>query len=98
MFLPSRKGWLIRQIPIFPLPSSLPLKTSFSHFTFSIPLIVKKRPFDYLRAERNNERRTETMNTILKERIEFNPQHDVLGKTIERNKNGWRQRAVLKGF
>lgn len=38
------------------------------------------------------------MNTILNERIEFNPQQDVLGKTIARNRNGWRERAVLKGF
>jgi len=38
------------------------------------------------------------MNTIFNERIEFNPQQDVLGKTIERNRNGWRHRAVLKGF
>lgn len=38
------------------------------------------------------------MNTILNERIEFNPQRDVLGKTIERNGNGRQQRAVLKGF
>jgi len=38
------------------------------------------------------------MNTNLNERIEFNPQHDVLGKTIERNRKGRQQRAVLKGF
>jgi len=38
------------------------------------------------------------MNTIFNERIEFNPQQDVLGKMIERNRNGWRHRAVLKGF
>ncbi len=37
------------------------------------------------------------MDTILNERIEFSPQRYVLGKTIERNRNGWQHRAVLKG-
>ncbi len=38
------------------------------------------------------------MKTILGARIEFNPQRDILGKTIERNRNGFNHPAGLKGL
>ena len=38
------------------------------------------------------------MKTILGARIEFNPQRDILGKTIERNQNGFNHPAGLKGL
>jgi hypothetical protein len=38
------------------------------------------------------------MTTILKEKIEFNPQKDLLGKTIERNRAGHGHPAGPKGL
>jgi len=38
------------------------------------------------------------MTTISNERIEFNPQRDILGKTIERNRTGRFHMAGLKGL
>ena len=38
------------------------------------------------------------MRNIPKERIEFNPQKDLLGKTIERNRAGMTPQAGLKGL
>jgi len=38
------------------------------------------------------------MKTSLRERIEFNPQKDILGKTIERNRTGYNHLAVPKGL
>jgi hypothetical protein len=38
------------------------------------------------------------MKTNLKERIEFNPQRDLMGKTIERNRTGFNHLAVPKGL
>jgi len=38
------------------------------------------------------------MTTILNERIEFNPQQDILGKTIARNRTSPYHLAGLKGL
>jgi len=38
------------------------------------------------------------MKTNLKERIEFNPQKDMMGKTIERNRASFKHLAVPKGL
>ncbi len=38
------------------------------------------------------------MNVILKGKVEFNPQTDILGKTIERNRTSHRHQAGLKGL
>jgi hypothetical protein len=38
------------------------------------------------------------MKTILKERIEFNPQKDILGKTIERNRTRFNHLAAPNGL
>ncbi len=36
--------------------------------------------------------------TTINEKIEFNPQRDILGKTIERNRTGLHHMAGLKGL
>jgi hypothetical protein len=46
--------------------------------------------------ERKGERKA--MKTRLNEKIEFNPQKDLLGKTIERNRTGHGHPAGLKGL
>ncbi len=38
------------------------------------------------------------MTTISNERIEFNPQRDILGKTIERNRTSRHRMTGLKGL
>jgi len=38
------------------------------------------------------------MTTILKEKIEFNPQRDILGKTITKNRTGFYQLSGPKGL
>ena len=38
------------------------------------------------------------MNVMLKGKIEFNPQKDLLGKTIERNRTGHHQMKGLRGL
>jgi len=38
------------------------------------------------------------MTTISNERIEFNPQRDILGKTIERNRTSRLRMTGLKGL
>ena len=38
------------------------------------------------------------MNVMLKGKIEFNPQKDLLGKTIERNRTGHHPMTGLKGL
>jgi hypothetical protein len=38
------------------------------------------------------------MTTISNERIEFSPQRDILGKTIERNRTSRNHLAGLKGL
>jgi hypothetical protein len=38
------------------------------------------------------------MNTIIHKRIEFNPQKDILGKTIERNRTGLNHLGGPKGL
>jgi len=38
------------------------------------------------------------MTTIINERIEFNPQRDILGKTTERNRTSRYHLAGLKGI
>ena len=38
------------------------------------------------------------MNIILKGKIEFNPQKDLLGKTIERNRTGHHRMGGLRGL
>jgi hypothetical protein len=38
------------------------------------------------------------MNIILKEKIEFNPQKDLMGKITERNRTGHRYQGGFKGL
>ena len=38
------------------------------------------------------------MNVILKGKVEFNPQKDLMGKMIERNRTGHHQMNGLKGL
>jgi len=54
----------------------------------------------YLKAKRGEEqeRGKKTMTINLKGKIEFNPQKDILGKTIARNRTSHRQLAGLKGL
>ena len=40
----------------------------------------------------------ETMNVMQKGKIEFNPQKDLLGKAIERNRTGHHPMTGLKGL
>jgi hypothetical protein len=47
---------------------------------------------------KERERRQKTMTTRGIQRIEFRPERDILGKTIERNTTGFHHLAGLKGF
>ena len=38
------------------------------------------------------------MNVILKGKVEFNPQKDILGRTIERNRTGRHQMTGFKAL
>lgn len=38
------------------------------------------------------------MTTDIREKVEFNPQKDILGKMIERNRTNHRYQAGLKGL
>lgn len=38
------------------------------------------------------------MKTMFGARIEFNPQRDILGRAIERNRSGFNRTSVLKGL
>jgi hypothetical protein len=67
---------------------SLPDPSPFSQPIFIRSPIVENGVPDYSAPERSKGGE-KTMKTILGARIEFNPQRDVLGKMIERNRNGF---------
>jgi len=77
--------------------TSLLEPSPFSQPIFIRNPIVENYVPDYPDLERNTGG-GKTMKAILGARIEFNPQRDILGKTIERNRNGFNHPAGLKGL